>query len=152
MPKRKKEEENEAPPLLKTKRWAVQLKRIKGSMGLGIDDQYYVTAVKDAGAAFVEGSIQIGDHITEINGVETGTLSRPIPKILPANPDAPVRVRLARYSTAELKKRLLTEEEAAADKADYEGAAGEDDAAAADPDEAGDEEQDDAAAEEAAEE
>ena len=31
--------------------------------------------------------------------METGTLSRPIPKILPTNPDAPVKVRLARYST-----------------------------------------------------
>ena len=94
-PKRKKpEEENKAPPSgqLKTKRWSVQLKRLKGSMGLGIDDQYYVTTVKAGGAAAVEGSIEIGDHIVEINGVETGTLSKPIPKILPTNPDVPVKV------------------------------------------------------------
>ena len=39
-PKRKQApEENEAPPLLKTKRFVVNLTRIKGSMGLGIDDQ-----------------------------------------------------------------------------------------------------------------
>ena len=42
-PKRKEapEEENDAPPagLLKTKRYVVNLTRIKGSMGLGIDDQ-----------------------------------------------------------------------------------------------------------------
>ena len=42
-PKRKapEEEENDAPPagLLKTKRFVVNLARIKGSMGLGIDDQ-----------------------------------------------------------------------------------------------------------------
>ena len=104
-PKRKKaveveEEEDEAPPSgqLKTKRWSVQLKRLKGSMGLGIDEQYYVTAVKEGGAAATEGSIEIGDHILEINGVETGTLSKPIPKILPTHPNAPVKVRLARYS------------------------------------------------------
>eukprot|EP00321_Phaeocystis_globosa_P019246 CAMPEP_0118818150 /NCGR_PEP_ID=MMETSP1162-20130426/5930_1 /TAXON_ID=33656 /ORGANISM="Phaeocystis Sp, Strain CCMP2710" /LENGTH=148 /DNA_ID=CAMNT_0006748309 /DNA_START=25 /DNA_END=471 /DNA_ORIENTATION=- len=125
-PKRKEapEEENDAPPAgpLKTKRFVVNLTRIKGSMGLGIDDQYYVTAVKEGGAAEKDGSIEIGDHILEINGVETGTLNRPIAKILPTNPDAPVKMRLARYSAAELKKRLLTEEEAAADKADYEGA------------------------------
>ena len=107
-PKRKKalteeeeeEEENDAPPSgqLKTKRWSVQLKRLEGSMGLGIDEQYYVTAVKAGGAAAAEGSIAIGDHILEINGVETGTLSEPIAKVLPTNPDAPVKVRLARYS------------------------------------------------------
>ena len=39
-----------------------------------------------------DGSIEIGDHILEINGVETGTLNRPIAKILPTNPDAPVKV------------------------------------------------------------
>ena len=42
-PKRKApEEENDAPPafLLKTKRFVVNLARIKGSMGLGIDDQH----------------------------------------------------------------------------------------------------------------
>ena len=42
-PKRKQapEEENDAPPAgpLKTKRFVVNLARIKGSMGLGIDDQ-----------------------------------------------------------------------------------------------------------------
>ena len=42
-PKRKEapEEENDAPPAgpLKTKRFVVNLTRIKGSMGLGIDDQ-----------------------------------------------------------------------------------------------------------------
>ena len=53
-----------------------------------------MTAVKAGGAAEKEGSIEIGDHIIEINGVETGTLSRPIPKILPTNPDAPVKVSL----------------------------------------------------------
>ena len=105
-PKRKKalteeeEEENDAPPSgqLKTKRWSVQLKRLEGSMGLGIDEQYYVTAVKAGGAAAAEGSIAIGDHILEINGVETGTLREPISKVLPSNPHAPVKVRLARYS------------------------------------------------------
>ena len=106
-PKRKKalteeeeEEENDAPPSgqLKTKRWSVQLKRLEGSMGLGIDEQYYVTAVKAGGAAAAEGSIAIGDHILEINGVETGTLREPISKVLPTNPHAPVKVRLARYS------------------------------------------------------
>lgn len=42
-PKRKKpDEENDAPPafLLKTKRFVVNLARLKGSMGLGIDDQH----------------------------------------------------------------------------------------------------------------
>ena len=42
-PKRKApEEENDAPPafLLKTKRFVVNLTRLKGSMGLGIDDQH----------------------------------------------------------------------------------------------------------------
>ena len=120
-PKRKKveeEEENDAPPSgqLKTKRWSVQLKRLKGSMGLGIDDQYYVTAVKEGGAAATEGSIAIGDHILEINGVETGTLSKPIPKILPTNPDAPVKVRLARYS-AETSAEEGVEKPRAATKA-----------------------------------
>lgn len=33
-----------------------------------------------------EGSIAVGDHILEINGVETGTLSEPISKLLPINP------------------------------------------------------------------
>jgi len=130
-PKRKKvvvveeeEEENDAPPSgqLKTKRWSVQLKRLKGSMGLGIDEQYYVTSVKEGGAAATEGSIAIGDHILEINGVETGTLSKPIPKILPTNPDAPVKVRLARYYSAETTaeegiKKPRTATKAAATKA-----------------------------------
>ena len=105
-PKRKKalteeeDDDDDAPPSgqLKTKRWSVQLKRLEGSMGLGIDEQYYVTAVKAGGAAAAEGSIAIGDHILEINGVETGTLREPISKVLPANPHAPVKVRLARYS------------------------------------------------------
>ena len=104
-PKRKKalteeEDDDDAPPSrpLKTKRWSVQLKRLEGSMGLGIDEQYYVTAVKAGGAAAAEGSIAIGDHILEINGVETGTLREPISKVLPTNPHAAVKVRLARYS------------------------------------------------------
>ena len=127
-PKRKKveeEEENDAPPSgqLKTKRWSVQLKRLKGSMGLGIDDQYYVTAVKEGGAAATEGSIAIGDHILEINGVETGTLSKPIPKILPTNPDAPVKVRLARYSTETSAEEGVEKPRAATQAAATKGAA-----------------------------
>ena len=38
-----------------------------------------MTAVKAGGAAEKEGSIEIGDHIIEINGVETGTLTLPLP-------------------------------------------------------------------------
>ena len=44
----------------------------------------------------------------------------PNPDPTPTPTPTPNQVRLARYSTAELKKRLLTEEEAAADKADHD--------------------------------
>ena len=75
-PKRKKalteeeEEENDAPPSgqLKTKRWSVQLKRLEGSMGLGIDEQYYVTAVKAGGAAAAEGAARAGRGVTVERG------------------------------------------------------------------------------------
>ena len=112
------DQENDAPPSgqLKTKRWSVQLKRLEGSMGLGIDEQYYVTAVKAGGAAAAEGSIAIGDHILEINGVETGTLREPISKVLPANPHAPVKVRLARYSAQTSAEEGATMPRAAATK------------------------------------
>ena len=70
MPKRKAEEAEEEPPAnLKSKAWSVKLQRINGSLGIGIDDQYYITAVRKGGAADKEGSIKEGDLITEVSAI-----------------------------------------------------------------------------------
>eukprot|EP00908_Phaeocystis_cordata_P002702 Transcript_12947.p2 GENE.Transcript_12947~~Transcript_12947.p2 ORF type:complete len:157 (+),score=80.97 Transcript_12947:63-473(+) len=136
MPKRKAEEAEEEPPAnLKSKAWSVKLQRINGSLGIGIDDQYYITAVRKGGAADKEGSIKEGDLITEIAGVDTATLHTPISKILPKDPDAPVKMRLKRFSAEELKKKTLTaDEEAAVIADDKEGAAAEKEAEGKDED------------------
>ena len=49
--KKKGDEEEETPKGLKRKNVTVTHKRLNGSLGLAIDESYYITAVHDGGAA-----------------------------------------------------------------------------------------------------
>ena len=79
-------------------RWSVKLMRINGSLGISIDDEYYVTEVRSGGAADREGSIHVGDLITKIAGERTETLNVPISKLFPEDVDAAIEMTLSRQA------------------------------------------------------
>ena len=95
-PKRKEapEEENDAPPAgpLKTKRFVVNLTRIKGSMGLGIDDQR--ATMSKARRRHVAGRSR-GLCPQQIVPLAAPAL-RPAPAIRPLAPHRPDSPRLSR--------------------------------------------------------
>ena len=94
-PKRKApEEENDAPPagLLKTKRFVVNLARIKGSMGLGIDDQR--ATMSKARRRHIPGRSR-GLCPQQIVPLAAPAL-RPAPAIRPLAPHRPASPRLSR--------------------------------------------------------
>ena len=51
MPRGKDDDDEETPKGLKRKNVTVTLKRLNGSLGLAIDESYYITAVHDGGVA-----------------------------------------------------------------------------------------------------
>ena len=66
----------------------------------GLDEDSYVTAVHAGGAAAVEGTIEVGDLITEVNGKDTSLDSAV--SLLPRDKERPIKLRLVRYVAVKL--------------------------------------------------
>ena len=83
----------------KRKALSATLKRIDGgSLGMSMDG-LYVTAIAEGGVAATEGTIRVGDMVTEVNGKDTGVNG--FACLLPKDKNAPIKLRLMRLITME---------------------------------------------------
>jgi len=83
---------------MKRKYLTLTLSRLNSSLGIAVNG-LVVTAVHEGGAAALEGTLQPGDAIVEVNGKDTSISG--FGPLLPADKAAPIRIRVARYISQE---------------------------------------------------
>ena len=90
------EEEEQAADVKKTKKKAVSctLDRSSGTLGIAMSGNY-ITAVHPGGAAAKEGTIKVGDVVTEVNGKDT--VLNTFASLIPKDTKSPLKIRLQRF-------------------------------------------------------
>jgi len=91
-------------------KWTKKLLKVKltpqpgGSLGIAIDGNNRITAVYPDGAVAVEGTTEVGDVVTEVNGKDLKLTS--FGHALPKDKAAPIHLRLLRFVPAASNRRV----------------------------------------------